>query len=271
MSPKIVLVTGCSAGGIGFELYVSLVSRIARICEAFAQQGCRVYATARKVEKMAGFKHEDIQLLALDVNSDTSVQEVISAVIGREGKIDIVVNNAGIAAHGPTLEVPFEIVRDAFETNVYAVLRVARAAVPHMAARKQGLLVTIGSIAGDIPLPWGGIYAASKAAAHLMTEILSMECRPFNIDVMLVSPGGVKSNMPENSLYKDYVEAMMNRLNTGQDGGWATNVFAERVVAKALSAKPPSYFTLGKHAMAFAFYKWLPRSWVLYSMWKRFT
>ncbi|KAI0066439.1 NAD-P-binding protein [Artomyces pyxidatus] len=270
MSPKVVLVTGCSAGGIGFEL-----------CEAFAQQGCRVYATARKVEKMSGFKHEDIQLLALDVTSDASVQEVISTIIEREGRIDIVVNNAGIAAHGPTLEVPFDIVRAAFETNVYSVLRVARAVVPHMATRKQGLLVTIGSIAGEIPVPWAGIYAASKAAVHSMTEILSMECRPFNIDVMLVSPGGVKSNiadnyidrltLPENTLYKDYIEGIMKRLTTSQDGGMATEVFAAKVVAKVLAPKPISYFTLGKNAMAFAFYKWLPRRWVLNAMWKRFT
>ncbi|KAI0066437.1 oxidoreductase [Artomyces pyxidatus] len=270
MSSKVVLVTGCSAGGIGFEL-----------CEAFAQQGCRVYATARKVEKMAGFKHQDIQRLALDVNSDASVHEVISTIIDREGRIDIVVNNAGIAAHGPILEVPFDIVRDAFETNVYSVLRVARAVVPHMAARKQGLLVTIGSISGETPIPWAGIYGASKAAVHSITEILSMECRPFNIDVMLVSPGGIKSHiadnyttrftLPENTLYKDYIEGILRRLNTSQDGGLATEVFAERVVAKALLAKPPSYYTLGKSAMTFAFFKWLPRSWVLNALWRRFT
>ncbi|KAI0040808.1 NAD(P)-binding protein, partial [Auriscalpium vulgare] len=89
MADKVVLVTGCSEGGIGYHL-----------AQTFAANGCKVYATARNVEKMSGLKVSNIELLALDVKSDASVKEVIDTIIEKEGRIDIVVNNAGIAAHG---------------------------------------------------------------------------------------------------------------------------------------------------------------------------
>ncbi|KAF4573139.1 hypothetical protein EYR36_007649 [Pleurotus pulmonarius] len=239
MSKKVVLVTGCSTGGIGYAL-----------CEEFAARGCKVYATSRNVKKVAAFKDETIERLALDVTSDDDVQRVVQYIHLAEGKLDVVVNNAGGICVGALLDIPLERVRQTFETNVFAALRVAKAVMPAMAERKSGTIVNIGSIVGEIPTPWNGIYSASKSALHTLTEVLSMEAKPFNVNVMLVSPGAVKSNiannsaasfqMPEDSLYKDFVKNIYYRMNVSQAGNsMPTEKFVAKVVSNALQPKPP--------------------------------
>ncbi|KII94107.1 hypothetical protein PLICRDRAFT_153462 [Plicaturopsis crispa FD-325 SS-3] len=275
VSSKVVLVTGCSRGGIGFHL-----------CEQFAEQGCKVYATSRKVESVEGFTHANIEKLALDVTSDESVLAAVQTVLQKEGKIDIVVNNAGILISiGAMIDIPIEHVKQTFDTNTFSALRVAKAVIPSMAARKSGLIINIGSIVGNTPTPWDGIYAASKSALHTITEVLWMECKPFNIDVMLVAPGAVKSHishhhnslhchytLPPDSLYSGYFEQIRARVNLSQTGGaMDTDVFAERVAAKALASKPPVYVTLGGSAWVFGVLRWVPRVWVLGYMWRRFS
>jgi 1-acylglycerone phosphate reductase len=198
---------------------------------------------------------------------------------------------------GPTLELPLEQVQAAFDTNVFSVLRVNRAVLPHMAARKQGMFITIGSIVAQwyadlyfslflrklncapcSPLPWGGIYAATKSAVHAITNALEMECRPFNIRVLLVAPGGVKSNISANqtynplpdTLYAGFMDRVLARRDISQSSPMPTDVFAKRVVTKALAPTPPSYMTLGKNSTLFWFLMWLPRHWLLSILWKRF-
>jgi 1-acylglycerone phosphate reductase len=202
-----------------------------------------------------------------------------------------------ISSQGPTLELPLEQVQAAFETNVFSVLRINREVLPHMAARKRGMFITIGSIVAQwyahlypslfhrklnralcSPLPWGGIYAATKSAVHAITNALEMECRPFNIKVLLVAPGGVKSNIsanqtydpPPDTLYAGFMERILARRDISQSSPMPTDVFAKRVVTDALAPTPPSYMTLGKNSMLFWFLTWLPRHWLLSILWKRF-
>jgi hypothetical protein len=167
-----------------------------------------------------------------------------------------------------------------------------------MAERRSGLIINIGSVAGEmwviwIPLrltveafwsstPWSGLYSASKAALHSLTETLQMECRPFNINVMLVSPGSVKSNLvnnqtpifklPPNSLYMSYLPNIMGRLRYSQQNRpMPTDKFAQMVVSKALQKNPPFYFTLGGNATLLTLCKWFPRTWVMSLMWWLFS
>jgi len=270
MSHRIVLVTGCSTGGIGFSL-----------CEAFAEQGCKVYATARRLETMQGFQHAGIQKLVMDVTSDESISEAVQSILKTDGRIDVVVNNAGIGGHGPTLDIPQEDVQKTFEANTFSILRVARAVAPHMAARKSGTIVNVASIVGETPFPWGGPYAASKAAAISLSETLYMELLPFNVHVMVVSPGGVTSNLahkmvdrlvlPENSLYHNYTDAVVSRIVASQTNHpMPGNVFARKVVAKVLKKNPPRYMTLGTMSWINAFFKWMPRTPVLRFLWRLF-
>ncbi|KAG1855453.1 hypothetical protein C8R48DRAFT_608858 [Suillus tomentosus] len=263
MSGKVILVTGCSKGGIGFYL-----------CERFSEQGCTVYATSRTLETMDGFKHP-VEKRVMDVTSDDDVKLVVQSILEEQGKIDIVVNNAGAISIGPLLDVSLDQARKAFETNTYSVLRVAQAVAPSMVERRQGLIVNIGSLAGKIATPWNGLYSAAKAALHALSDVLAMECKPFGIKVMLVVPGQVRTNITANqaatlelfptSIYKPYFDRVYERLNGSQaKGSMDADEFSRRVVAKVLSPGPPSYMTLGGKSRLFGFFQWLPHRLVLW-------
>lgn len=107
----------------------------------------------------------------------------------------------GVLAVGPVLDVPIDEIQSAFNTNFFAVLRLTQAIVPHMAANKsvdsgaKGLVVNIGSITAVVPAPWGGIYASTKAALRSISETMHMEFKPIGVRVLLVEPGGIKSNV----------------------------------------------------------------------------
>jgi len=266
---KVVFITGCSKGGIGFEL-----------CEKFAEAGCRVYASSRKVEKMEGFKHSGIRRLTVDVTNEEDVREAIDFIVEEEGKIDIVVSNAGTLCIGPITDVTDAQAAQAFDINVLALLRLSRAVVPHMVARKTGRIVAIGSIAGEFPSPFNGLYCASKAALHAVVETLSMELRPFNVEATLIIPGSVKSKiadnhskvflLPPNSLFKHYLDRIVARMFISQgEGAMPTTTFASYVVGKILQRNPPLYVRSGQWAWRFWLMSWLPRTWMLQFMARR--
>ncbi|KAG7452387.1 oxidoreductase [Guyanagaster necrorhizus] len=268
----VVVVTGCSTGGIGFAL-----------CERFAQQGCKVYATSRNVETMQGFKDPNgIEILALDVTSDEDVQRVIQHISDTEGRVDIVVNNAATPAIGPLIDQSMEIIKRTYNTNTFSVIRMCKTVIPIMAKRHSGLIVNIGSIVGEIPTPWHGAYSSSKAAVQNISEVLSMECRPLGINVMHVAPGSVTSNfsrnqekwfsLPENTLYATFLPNIMERMYASQTKSSMSNEeFAKHIVDKALAKPPPSYISVGGNALLFWVFKWLPRAWVLGLLWRLYS
>ncbi|KAI0699348.1 NAD-P-binding protein [Cerioporus squamosus] len=268
-SKVVVLVTGCSKGGIGFAL-----------SEEFASRGCIVYATARRVEAMDGFLHGNVKKLALDVTKDDNVKEVVNTVIHNEGQIDVLVNNAGISNTGPLVDIDMQEFIHTYDTNVFSVIRMAKAVIPHMASRRRGTIVNISSIDGEVPIPFGGLYSSSKAAVHSITDVLYMECTPLNIDVVLVAPGGVKSNivanqggrlhLPPGSLWSDYIDSMLKKMDSSQSSQpMPTDVFARKVAGAALQARPPRYLTLASMSGWNRLFQWLPRGWVLRWFWRQ--
>ncbi|KAJ6575620.1 NAD-P-binding protein [Mycena vulgaris] len=269
---QVVLITGCSEGGIGFTM-----------CTEFSGRGCKVYATARNVAKMKSLEAiSNIEIMALDVTDDANVVAVVDSIIQKEGRIDILVNNAGMACFGPILEVPFEQIKTVYDTNILSVLRVSRAVLPHMAHRKSGLVVNISSIVGEIPTPWAGVYASSKAAVNSITEVLQMECRPFNVKVLLFCPAGIKTNvaqnastrfeLPPSSLYTQYLDCILKRMWASQiPSSMTAEEFAKILATKALSANPSFYATMGSNSLIFTILKWLPRMWALSFLWKMGT
>ncbi|PPQ97589.1 hypothetical protein CVT26_002317 [Gymnopilus dilepis] len=296
---RVVLVTGSSTGGIGYAL-----------CEEFAKKGCKVYATARNISKIADFPESlpvQVEKLELDVNNDESIAKALAYVEEKEGRLDVLVNNAGVTAPGPLIEVPIELVKDVYETNVFAILRLCRAAVPLMNKHNSGNIINIGSIVGEMyvssptspftriysphltpshpppsPVPWSGVYASSKAAVYMLSEILSMELSPFNITVTHIAPGAIKSNIAANcasritlsptSLYERYAPFIQKRVDSSQGpNAMDTREFARRVVGNAMRRRPGRYLTLGGSARMFSVLKWLPRGFVLWMMWRMFS
>jgi len=267
--PKVVLVTGCTKGGIGHAL-----------CEEFAERGCKVYGSARRLDSME-FSHGGIVSLKVDVTKDEDIQAAVDTIIEKEGRLDVVVNNAGAMASGPVVDADMDKLIDTFHTNTFSAIRMVQKVFPHMASRKSGLIVNIGSVMGETPTPWSGVYSATKAALGLFTDTLYMECAPFGINVMLIVPGSVQSNisnnmlswfhLPEGSLYTPWTGSIIARINASQGSdAMSGEAFAKQVAGASLSKTPPRYLTLGGKSGLFSLMKWLPRGWVLQWLWRRF-
>lgn len=258
---KIVLVTGCAKGGIGYEY-----------CKAFAEKNCRVIASdiSSRIKDMSDFESDNnIETLELDVSSDQSATSAVDTIISKYGCIDILVNNAGIGSTGPLAELPLDTIRKTLEINTLGQLRMVQQVVPHMALKKSGTIVNVGSVVGNISTPWAGSYCASKSAIHAMSNSLRLELKPFGINVVLVMPGSIRSNLGKANLeklsdydwklYKDFKEAISERARASQ-GGKATDgrVFARHVVNKILANKPPKQIIFGHLTGLFALLSWSP-------------
>jgi NAD(P)-dependent dehydrogenase (short-subunit alcohol dehydrogenase family) len=258
---KVVLVTGCAIGGIGYEY-----------CKAFAEKNCRVKASdiSTRMKDMSDLESDDnIETFELDVSSHQSATSVVDAIISKHGRIDILINNAGIGNTGPLAELPLDTIRKTWEINTLGQLRMVQQVVPHMAMKKSGTIVNVGSVVGNISTPWAGSYCASKSGVHAMTNSLRLELKPFGINVVLVLPGSVRSNLGKANLeklsdydwklYKDFKEVIAERARASQ-GEKATDgrVFARHVVNKVLSTKPPKQIVFGHMTGLFALLSWSP-------------
>jgi NADP-dependent 3-hydroxy acid dehydrogenase YdfG len=185
MVSKVVLITGCSSG-VGQDLAVYLTKK-----------GYTVAATARNVAALAS--SPAALKLALDVTDQTSVDAAVRETIERLGGIDILINNAGFSVRGAMEEVDEVKARAVFDVNVWGLLRVTRAVLPHMRERKSGRVVHIGSVVGKFVWPLNGAYAASKHAVEAMTDAMRLELYPFRIKVVLIEPGTIDSAFLQTS------------------------------------------------------------------------
>ena len=248
LEKQVVLVTGCSTG-IGRALARELFLR-----------GHRTFATARRVESLEELSQEGIETLRLDVNDPVSIRETVETLVARAGRIDVLVNNAGVNVFGPITEVPVDEVRNLFETNVVGLVAVTQAVFPHMAERRSGVVVNIGSIAAVLPTPFTAAYCATKSAVHMLSEVLRMEAKPFGIEVVEVQPGGVKSSIAdsgsrgleryrsETSRYHRVYDGIKKRAYASQDNPMAAEDFARELVEQAFATPSPRLVRLGTGA-----------------------
>ena len=179
---KVILVTGASSG-IGFDA-----------AEAFARQGHRVYAAARRVERMEPLRALGVVPLRMDVTDDASMEAGVRTVLEAEGRIDALVNNAGYGYFGAIENVPLEEARRQLEVNVFGLARLCQLVLPSMRAQGSGRIVNISSVAGKAVLYFGGWYHVSKFSVEALSDALRMELKPFGIDVSMIEPGGIKTN-----------------------------------------------------------------------------
>ncbi|CAA7034723.1 unnamed protein product [Microthlaspi erraticum] len=256
----VVLITGCSQGGIGHAL-----------AREFSANGCRVVATSRSQSTMADLeKDPKLSVEELDVQSEQSVSKVLSKIIDKFGQIDVLVNNAGVNCIGPLAETPISAMENTFNTNVFGAMRMTQAVVPHMASKKKGKIVNIGSISIMAPGPWAGVYTASKAALHALTDTLRLELKPFGIDVINIVPGGIQSNiadsaissfnkLPELKLYKPFEEAIRERAFLSQNiKPLPTETFAKETVSVVMKKNPPAWFSTGRLSTVMAIMHHMP-------------
>jgi NADP-dependent 3-hydroxy acid dehydrogenase YdfG len=174
---KAVLITGCSSG-IGHAT-----------AKRLADEGWKVYATARRPETIEDLKQAGCETLALDVTDEESMKAAVATVTEAEGAVGVLINNAGYSQSGAVESVPLETVRRQFETNVFGLIRMTQLALPGMRDQGWGKVVNIGSMGGKVTFPGGGFYHATKYAVEAISDALRFEVRGFGVDVILVEPG----------------------------------------------------------------------------------
>lgn len=239
---KIALVTGASSG----------------IGEATAQRlataGYRVYGTSRRGVQ-AGKR--PFEMLALDVTSDESVTAAVSEVIGRESRIDLLVNNAGFGvAPAGAEESSIEQARSIFETNFFGLIRVTRAVLPQMRRQGSGRIINISSVLGFLPMPYGALYAATKHAVEGYSESLDHELRTRGIRVSTIEPAYTKTPFDANFIepdvkldeYREARAAVSRRVNEVMATAESPDVVADTVLKAANATHPKIRYTAGKLA-----------------------
>lgn len=174
---KVVLISG-GTRGIGLAT-----------AKLLTESGCKVYATARSLDNKLLTENEAIHFDVMDVTDDKAIKRVVDHIIALEGKIDILINNAGYGLGGPVESLEMAQLQAQFEVNFFGAIRLCQAVLPHMRARVQGRIINISSFQGVWGLPYGSAYSASKAALEVTSEALSLELLPFNIHVSIIEPG----------------------------------------------------------------------------------
>lgn len=229
---KVVLVTGGSSG-LGKS-----------ICTRLAAAGHTVCGTSRKENREVPTGYS---IVNMDVTNADSVSNAIAEVIAKHGRIDVVVNNAGLGIQGPAEDITPELAQQLFDTNVLGPHRVCRAVLPHMRAQKKGLIINISSIAANFGLPYRSFYSASKAALDRYSEALSTEVDRFGINVVTVQPGEFNTNIASSRLkpatisepnrvgYEKAMDVLSGSMHYSRDPDELA-----QVVAKIISSNQPN-------------------------------
>ena len=218
---KVVLITGASSG-LGKAT-----------AEHLNSLGYRVYGTSRDPKRYAD--SFPFPLLALEITDEESIQHCVATILEKEGRIDVLINNAGVGITGPMEEIDLKAVRENFSTNCFGPLHMAQAVLPQMRDQKKGLIINITSIAGAMGLPFRGVYSASKSALSIISESLRMEVKSFGIQVCTLAPGDYATDIAsrryhapvlEKSPYKKVYQHSLDTMNTHVDAGHAPHELA---------------------------------------------
>lgn len=236
---KTVLITGASSGlGKG-------------IAEYLAEKGFNVYGTSRKELPAQG----KVKLLTMDVNDPSSIEAASSKILQQSGKIDVLINNAGLGLAGVAEHLQKEDLQKVFQTNVFGLLQVCQEILPVMRNQKEGLIINISSIGSEMGLPYRGGYSASKAAVDRLTEAMRMEVKQFGIKMCVVQPGDIQSNInanrvtspvPQDSPYKEKFDIAHKGMNEGVSSGLDPITFGPLIEKIIRKKNPKIYYRVGK-------------------------
>lgn len=238
----IALVTGASSG-IGQATATRL-----------AEAGYQVFGTSRQG---ASTSRSSFEMLSLDVTDDASVKAAVAEVIQREGRLDLLVNNAGFnVSVGGAEESSIEQAKDIFNTNFFGVVRMSRAVIPHMRRQGSGRIINIGSVLGFMPMPYMALYAATKHAINGYSESLDHELRNMGIRVSVIEPAFMKTAIDANARdvdakldeYREVRMAMDKRLKEMLDAAEDPCVVADTVLKAASAVNPKPRYTSGTEA-----------------------
>lgn len=244
---KVILITGASSG-MGKVTSKELI-----------KQGHSVYAVARRLDQM-----QDIQMmggftLQMDITIDSDIQDVVNVIVQKEGRIDILINNAGYGSYGAVEDVSLDEARRQFDVNLFGLARLTQLVLPIMRKNKSGRIVNISSMGGKVYSPFGAWYHATKHALEGWSDCLRIETKPFGIDVVVIEPGGIKTpwgiiaaeNLKKTSGDGAYAErsnkvadSMIDMFTTGK---YLTDevVVSNTIIKASLVKKPKTRYAIG--------------------------
>jgi NAD(P)-dependent dehydrogenase (short-subunit alcohol dehydrogenase family) len=254
---RVALVTGASSGiGLACATYL-------------AGHGYRVYGASRRPITGA-------LSLTMDVTDDISVKQAVATVLEREGRLDIVVNNAGMGIAGPVENTSIEEAKRQLDVNFFGAFRICRAVLPAMRTQKSGYIVNIGSIGGLIAIPYQAMYSASKFALEGLSESLRMEVRPFGVKVVIIEPGDHKTAITQNrtatsggtETYSESFQAALARTAHDEQNGPGPEQVARLLYRIVNTRHPRLRYTIGPAQQRAAVWlkRLLPYSVTEYSM-----
>jgi len=248
MGHKVALVTGASSG-IG-------ESSARRLHDA----GFVVYGAARRVDRMAGLAAAGLHTVALDVTDESSAEKAVADILEAQGRIDVLVNNAGYGSYGALEDVPMAEARSQIEVNLFGLAHLTRAVLPAMRARRSGTVINISSMGGRLATPLGAWYHASKFAVEGLSDTLRLELRRFGIDVVVIEPGLIRTEWGAiaarklratsgSGPYADQAEAVATALDDGSrpeaPRSSPPDVVARAVARAATARRPRTRYTAG--------------------------
>jgi NAD(P)-dependent dehydrogenase (short-subunit alcohol dehydrogenase family) len=243
---KVILITGASSG-VG--------QSTARL---LSQRGYKVFGTSRhpaRAELIPG-----VEMLPLDVRADDSVRACVEAITRRGDRLDVLINNAGYELAGALEETSLEEVRAQFETNFFGVVRMVNAVLPSMRGKKSGHIINVSSLSGLSPIPFLGIYSASKFALEGYTEALRHEVAPFHIRVSLTEAGFLRTPMMDNrqeaatriAEYDPWRSRALDAVRAYEEKGPGPELVAETLVEIVSSRLPRLRYPVGPQAKSVA-------------------
>ncbi len=246
---RIVIITGASAG-IGNAT-----------AKYFQDKGDKVYSFARR-------KAEGFESVEVDVTDKTAVQNAVDFVVQKEGRIDVVVNNAGFGISGSIEDTSEENMKRLFDVNFFGATYVMQAVIPQMRKQGGGTIINVSSVAAPLSIPFQGFYSASKSALSSLTEALRIEVAPFGIKVTSVLPGDVKTdftavrkkNADDNAVYGERISRSVAQMERDEQNGMSPVVIAKAIYSLSKKKNPPVYKVGGKkYALFVMLAKFLPK------------
>jgi NAD(P)-dependent dehydrogenase (short-subunit alcohol dehydrogenase family) len=251
---KTAFVTGASAG-IGEATARALLAA-----------GYRVFAGARRLDRMAGLAAAGATLIKLDLTDDASIVAAVNTIKNAAGRIDVLVNNAGYGSYGALEDVPLDEGRRQFEVNVFGLARLCQLVLPTMRAQKSGKIVNVTSIGGKIWEPLGGWYHATKFAVEGLSDCLRVEVAPFGVNVIVIEPGAIRTEwagiardgllqMSGGSAYAELAKRHARMLATADTSSLASppEVVARTIVRAVTARRPKTRYATGGGARTILF------------------
>ena len=236
---KVILITGISSG-FG-----------QRTATLLAKAGHTVYGTIRR----AAETDPGVHILQMDLTKIESITRVVNEIVLNEGRIDVLINNAGMHSGGPVETLPFETIKLQMDTNFLGMVQLTQAVLPIMRKQGSGTIINFGSIGGLMGLPFQAFYSASKFAIEGFSEALRMEVKQFNINIVVINPGdfhtsnsanrrGFLAPSGENDPYKAQFTKTLSIIENDESKGWAPETLAKKLVKIVECRKPKQRYII---------------------------